>query len=161
MEFAKNCWGVTKYVWMLLPDVDVDIPEINIIPTFDLLAFDLFRRGRLRIWSIGLSQSICSDCIFMWSVICKRGVATDRRNIWMGSWAETECSLGDACYEGLQINEVSGTIKWSSLRRSFTDSSFDVEAHAKYLPQDVRSMRPWDKGGIKRCVQHGTRRKGP
>jgi hypothetical protein len=28
---------------MLLPDVDVDIPGINIISTFDLLAFDLFR----------------------------------------------------------------------------------------------------------------------
>jgi hypothetical protein len=27
---------------MLLPDVDVDIPGINIISTFDLLAFDLF-----------------------------------------------------------------------------------------------------------------------
>jgi hypothetical protein len=27
---------------MLLPDVYVDIPEINIIFTFDLLAFDLF-----------------------------------------------------------------------------------------------------------------------
>jgi hypothetical protein len=27
---------------MLLPDVDVDIPEINIISTFDLLVFDLF-----------------------------------------------------------------------------------------------------------------------
>jgi hypothetical protein len=27
---------------MLLPDVDVDIPEINIISTFDLLEFDLF-----------------------------------------------------------------------------------------------------------------------
>jgi hypothetical protein len=27
---------------MLLPDVDVDILEINIISTFDLLAFDLF-----------------------------------------------------------------------------------------------------------------------
>jgi hypothetical protein len=27
---------------MLLTDVDVDIPEINIISTFDLLAFDLF-----------------------------------------------------------------------------------------------------------------------
>jgi hypothetical protein len=26
---------------MLLPDVDVDIPRINIISTFDLLAFDL------------------------------------------------------------------------------------------------------------------------
>ena len=26
---------------MLLPDVDVDIPEINIISIFDLLAFDL------------------------------------------------------------------------------------------------------------------------
>jgi hypothetical protein len=29
---------------MLLPDVDVDIPGINIISTFDLLAFDLFSR---------------------------------------------------------------------------------------------------------------------
>jgi hypothetical protein len=29
---------------MLLPDVDVDIPGINIIITFDLLAFDLFYR---------------------------------------------------------------------------------------------------------------------
>jgi hypothetical protein len=28
---------------MLLPDVDVDIPGINIISTFDLLVFDLFR----------------------------------------------------------------------------------------------------------------------
>jgi hypothetical protein len=28
---------------MLLPDVVVDIPGINIIFTFDLLAFDLFR----------------------------------------------------------------------------------------------------------------------
>jgi hypothetical protein len=28
---------------MILPDVDVDIPGINIISTFDLLAFDLFR----------------------------------------------------------------------------------------------------------------------
>jgi hypothetical protein len=27
---------------MLLPDVDVDIPGINIVSTFDLLAFDLF-----------------------------------------------------------------------------------------------------------------------
>jgi hypothetical protein len=27
---------------MLLPDVDVDIPEINIICIFDLLALDLF-----------------------------------------------------------------------------------------------------------------------
>jgi hypothetical protein len=27
---------------MLLPDVDVDIPGINIISTFDLLVFDLF-----------------------------------------------------------------------------------------------------------------------
>jgi hypothetical protein len=27
---------------MLLPDVDVDIPGINIIFIFDLLAFDLF-----------------------------------------------------------------------------------------------------------------------
>jgi hypothetical protein len=27
---------------MLLPDVNVDIPGINIISTFDLLAFDLF-----------------------------------------------------------------------------------------------------------------------
>jgi hypothetical protein len=27
---------------MLLPDVDVDIPGINIISTFDLLTFDLF-----------------------------------------------------------------------------------------------------------------------
>jgi hypothetical protein len=27
---------------MLLPDVDVDIPVINIISTFDLLTFDLF-----------------------------------------------------------------------------------------------------------------------
>jgi hypothetical protein len=29
---------------MLLPDIDVDILGINIISTFDLLAFDLFRR---------------------------------------------------------------------------------------------------------------------
>jgi hypothetical protein len=28
---------------MLLPDVDVDVPGINIISTVDLLAFDLFR----------------------------------------------------------------------------------------------------------------------
>jgi hypothetical protein len=28
---------------MLLPDVDVDIPGINIISTFDLLVFYLFR----------------------------------------------------------------------------------------------------------------------
>jgi hypothetical protein len=27
---------------MLVPDVDVDIPRINIISTFDLLPFDLF-----------------------------------------------------------------------------------------------------------------------
>jgi hypothetical protein len=27
---------------MLLPNVDVDIPEVNIISTFDLLALDLF-----------------------------------------------------------------------------------------------------------------------
>jgi hypothetical protein len=53
---------------MLLPDVDVDIPGINIVSTFDLLAFDLFSRT-LWIWSIGLSQSICSDYRFMWSVI--------------------------------------------------------------------------------------------
>jgi hypothetical protein len=42
MEFARNCWRVTILIWMLLPDVDVDIPGINIISTFDLLAFDLF-----------------------------------------------------------------------------------------------------------------------
>jgi hypothetical protein len=30
---------------MLLSDVDVDIPGINIISTFDLLAFDLFCGG--------------------------------------------------------------------------------------------------------------------
>ena len=29
----------------------------------------IYSRGRLRIWSIGLSQSICSDCRFTWSVI--------------------------------------------------------------------------------------------
>jgi hypothetical protein len=29
----------------------------------------IYSRGRPRIWSIGLSQSICSDCRFMWSVI--------------------------------------------------------------------------------------------
>jgi hypothetical protein len=29
---------------MFLPDVHVDIPRINIISTFDLLAFDLFHR---------------------------------------------------------------------------------------------------------------------
>jgi hypothetical protein len=42
LEFARNCWGVTILVWMLLPDVDVDILGINIISTIDLLAFDLF-----------------------------------------------------------------------------------------------------------------------
>ena len=68
MEFARNRWGVIILVWMLLPNVDVDIPGINVISTFDLLAFDLFR-GRLWIWSIGLSQSIWSDCRFTWSVI--------------------------------------------------------------------------------------------
>jgi hypothetical protein len=29
----------------------------------------IYSRGRLRIWSIGLSQSICSDCRFAWSII--------------------------------------------------------------------------------------------
>lgn len=29
----------------------------------------IYSRGRLRIWSISLSQSICSDCRFTWSVI--------------------------------------------------------------------------------------------
>jgi hypothetical protein len=29
----------------------------------------IYSWGRLRIWSIGLSQSICSDCRFTWSVI--------------------------------------------------------------------------------------------
>jgi hypothetical protein len=29
----------------------------------------IYSRGRLRIWSISLSQSICSDCKFTWSVI--------------------------------------------------------------------------------------------
>jgi hypothetical protein len=53
---------------MLLPDVDVDIPGINIISTFDLLVL-IYSRGCLRIWSISLSQSICSDCRFTWSVI--------------------------------------------------------------------------------------------
>jgi hypothetical protein len=42
MEFARNRWGLTILVSMLLPDVDVDIPGINIISTFDLLAFDIF-----------------------------------------------------------------------------------------------------------------------
>jgi hypothetical protein len=32
----------------------------------------IYSRGRLRIWSIGLSQSICSDCRFKWSVILLR-----------------------------------------------------------------------------------------
>jgi hypothetical protein len=37
---------------MLLPDVDVDIPGINIISRFDLLAFDLFSRtpANMIIW---------------------------------------------------------------------------------------------------------------
>jgi hypothetical protein len=29
----------------------------------------IYSRGRLWIWSIGLSQSICSDCRFTWSII--------------------------------------------------------------------------------------------
>jgi hypothetical protein len=29
----------------------------------------IYSRGRLRIWSIGVSQSICFDCRFTWSVI--------------------------------------------------------------------------------------------
>jgi hypothetical protein len=29
----------------------------------------IYSRGRLRIWSISLSRSICYDCRFMWSVI--------------------------------------------------------------------------------------------
>jgi hypothetical protein len=29
----------------------------------------IYSQGRLRIWSIGLSQSICSDCRFTWSVV--------------------------------------------------------------------------------------------
>jgi hypothetical protein len=68
MEFARNRWGVTILVWMLLPDVDVDIPGINIIPHLTYWHL-IYSRGRLRIWSVGLSQSIYSDCRFTWSVI--------------------------------------------------------------------------------------------
>jgi hypothetical protein len=53
---------------MLLPDVDVDIPRINIISTFDLLAFDLFRGDACEYDPSALVKSICSDCRFTWFV---------------------------------------------------------------------------------------------
>jgi hypothetical protein len=52
---------------MLLPDVDVDIPRINIVSTFELLVFDIFSGTPANM--ISLSQSIYSNCRFTWSVV--------------------------------------------------------------------------------------------
>ena len=54
---------------MLLPDVDVDIPGINIISTFDLLAFDLFCGDACEYDLSALVKAYVSNCRFTWSVI--------------------------------------------------------------------------------------------
>jgi hypothetical protein len=53
---------------MLLPDIDVDIPGINIISTFDLLAFDLFRGDACECDPLALAKAY-NDYRFMWSMI--------------------------------------------------------------------------------------------
>lgn len=69
IEFTKKSLRNNYIGLNAFTDVDVDIPKINIISTFDLLAFDLLCGDAYEYDPPALVKSVCYDYRFTWSVI--------------------------------------------------------------------------------------------
>jgi hypothetical protein len=108
----------------------------------------IYSRGRLWIWSIGLSQSICSDCRFTWYVITLRWIHPD------GDLPHEEVHLDDEIPSnarniivlGIQNNESFVFGKWRRSLLNVGDKYVDTylaSLDCKGIQNEVLGMSAW------------------